>query len=143
MGHKAADLLLAQGCLLPPTPLVEAIGPHRHRAGIGRGSVVGGIAQAHVRNTAKANLLYNEIDRNPLFKGTAAAEDRSHMNACFLLNDEAAHQARFDALWKEAGVVGINGHRSVGGYRASMYNALPLESVQVLVDCMRELERTA
>jgi phosphoserine aminotransferase len=103
----------------------------------------GGVAWAHQRNSEKAALLYGEIDRNPLFHGTAAAEDRSHMNACFLLHDEAAHQARFDALWKEAGVVGINGHRSVGGYRASMYNALPLESVQVLVDCMRELERTA
>ena len=103
----------------------------------------GGVAWAHQRNSEKAALLYGEIDRNPLFHGTAAAEDRSHMNACFLLHDEAAHQSRFDALWKEAGVVGINGHRSVGGYRASMYNALPLESVQVLVDCMRELERTA
>lgn len=101
----------------------------------------GGISWAEARNEAKATLLYNEIDRNPLFRGSAMPEDRSRMNACFLLNDESAHQSVFDSLWKEAGVVGINGHRSVGGYRASMYNALPLESVQVLVDCMKELER--
>ena len=92
-------------------------------------------------NDAKAALLYGEIDRNSLFHGTAATADRSNMNACFLLHDEA-HSEQFNALWKEAGVVGINGHRSVGGYRASMYNALPLESVQVLVDVMQHLEKT-
>ena len=90
-------------------------------------------------NNAKAALLYAEIDRNPLFKGAAAVEDRSNMNATFLLNDEA-HTATFDAMWKAAGISGLPGHRSVGGYRASMYNALPLESVQVLVDVMKELE---
>ncbi|MBP8887804.1 MAG: 3-phosphoserine/phosphohydroxythreonine transaminase, partial [Flavobacterium sp.] len=74
-----------------------------------------------------------------LFKGAAAVEDRSNMNATFLLNDEA-HTATFDAMWKAAGISGLPGHRSVGGYRASMYNALPLESVQVLVDVMKELE---
>ena len=99
----------------------------------------GGIAAIEKINDAKATLLYTEIDRNPLFKGAAVEEDRSNMNATFLLvNSE--HQETFDTMWKEAGISGIAGHRSVGGYRASMYNALPLESVQVLVDVMQELE---
>jgi len=100
---------------------------------------MGGIAAIEKINEAKANLLYTEIDRNPLFKGTAAKEDRSIMNATFLLVEEV-HQEKFDSLWKAAGISGLAGHRSVGGYRASMYNALPLESVQVLVDVMQELE---
>ena len=100
---------------------------------------LGGIAAIEKINEAKAALLYSEIDRNPLFKGAAAVEDRSNMNATFLLNDDA-HAPIFDAMWKEAGISGLPGHRSVGGYRASMYNALPLESVQVLVDVMKELE---
>jgi len=100
----------------------------------------GGIAGIEKINEAKANLLYSEIDRNPLFKGTAAIEDRSTMNATFLLNDES-HAPIFDAMCKEAGISGLPGHRSVGGYRASMYNALPLESVQVLVDVMKQLEK--
>ncbi|MEN9336006.1 MAG: hypothetical protein RLZZ500_993 [Bacteroidota bacterium] len=101
----------------------------------------GGIAGIEKINAAKAALLYQEIDRNPLFEGAAAVEDRSMMNATFLLKD-AAHTEKFDALWKAAGISGLNGHRSVGGYRASMYNALPLESVQVLVNAMQELERS-
>jgi phosphoserine aminotransferase len=100
---------------------------------------LGGIAAIEKINDAKANLLYTEIDRNPLFIGTSAKEDRSTMNATFLLVNEA-HQETFDAMWKAAGISGLAGHRSVGGYRASMYNALPLESVQVLVDVMRNLE---
>lgn len=100
---------------------------------------LGGISVIEKQNEAKAQLLYNEIDRNPLFFGTATTEDRSNMNATFLLKDET-HKELFDAMWKEAGISGINGHRSVGGYRASMYNALPIESVQVLVDVMKELE---
>jgi phosphoserine aminotransferase len=100
----------------------------------------GGIAAIEKVNEAKAALLYAEIDRNPLFKGAAAVKDRSCMNATFLLNDES-HAATFDAIWKTAGISGLPGHRSVGGYRASMYNALPIESVQVLVDAMQELER--
>lgn len=99
----------------------------------------GGISAIEKINNAKAALLYAEIDRNPLFIGTAKNEDRSTMNACFLLKNEA-HTAIFDALWKAAGISGLAGHRSVGGYRASMYNALPLESVQVLVDVMKNLE---
>ena len=100
---------------------------------------LGGIAAIEKINNAKAKLLYTEIDRNPLFKGAAAVEDRSNMNATFLLNDEV-HAETFDAMWKAAGISGLPGHRSVGGYRASMYNALPLESVQVLVDVMQALE---
>jgi phosphoserine aminotransferase len=91
-------------------------------------------------NQEKANLLYAEIDRNPLFEGTAAKEDRSNMNVCFLLNDSSKEDA-FNTLWNAAGVSGIKGHRSVGGYRASMYNAMPIESVQVLVDIMKKLEQ--
>ncbi|MDX5447884.1 MAG: 3-phosphoserine/phosphohydroxythreonine transaminase [Bacteroidota bacterium] len=102
----------------------------------------GGIPWIERINDEKAALLYNEVDRNPLFTGTAAIDDRSNMNACFLLTDES-QKDRFDQMWKDAGISGLNGHRSVGGYRASMYNALPLESVQVLVDVMKELERTA
>ncbi len=99
----------------------------------------GGIEAIEKENVAKAALLYAEIDRNPLFKGSANIEDRSIMNATFLLADEN-HKETFDKMWKSAGISGINGHRSVGGYRASMYNALPIESVQVLVNVMKELE---
>ena len=86
--------------------------------------------------------MYSEIDINPLFKGYTAIEDRSIMNATFNLKN-ASLKDKFDKMWKEAGIIGLNGHRSVGGYRASMYNALPLESVQVLVDVMGDLERKA
>ena len=102
---------------------------------------IGGIAAIEKINNQKAELLYNEIDNNPLFEGTAAKEDRSKMNATFVLKDES-HQEQFDKLWKEAGISGLTGHRSVGGYRASMYNALPLESVQVLVNVMQELKKS-
>ena len=102
----------------------------------------GGIKAIEEKNEKKAQLLYSEIDINPLFKGYTAVEDRSIMNATFNLNNEALKD-KFDAMCKEAGINGINGHRSVGGYRASMYNALPLESVEVLVDVMSDLERNA
>ncbi|MFA7274409.1 MAG: 3-phosphoserine/phosphohydroxythreonine transaminase [Crocinitomicaceae bacterium] len=101
----------------------------------------GGVAQIEKDNTAKANLLYTEIDQNPLFIGAVNPEDRSKMNATFLLENEAL-SAEFDQAWKNAGIVGLPGHRSVGGYRASMYNALPISSVQVLVDVMNEFTRT-
>jgi phosphoserine aminotransferase len=101
----------------------------------------GGISWIEKINQQKADLLYSEIDRNPLFIGTTAVEDRSNMNACFLLKDASA-EPEFDKLWKEANISGIRGHRDVGGYRASMYNALPLESVQVLVDVMKQFEKT-
>ncbi|MCM5663362.1 3-phosphoserine/phosphohydroxythreonine transaminase [Galbibacter mesophilus] len=103
---------------------------------------LGGVAEIEKRNNEKAALIYGEIDRNPLFTGFAAKEDRSPMNATFNLVDES-HKETFDALAKEAGLNGINGHRSVGGYRASMYNAMPLESVQALVDAMQALEKKA
>lgn len=99
----------------------------------------GGIEAAEKRNIAKAELLYNEIDRNPLFEGYAAKEDRSLMNVSFFLTDESKKE-EFDAAWKAAGINGLNGHRSLGGYRASLYNALPIESVQVLVDVMQSLK---
>ncbi len=101
---------------------------------------LGGIAAIEKINNEKASLVYNEIDRNPLFKGFAAREDRSSMNATFNLVDEA-HKDAFDALWKGAGINGLNGHRSVGGYRASMYNALSVESAKALVETMQELEK--
>jgi phosphoserine aminotransferase len=99
----------------------------------------GGVAEMEKRNIAKANLLYQEIDRNPLFVGTVNKEDRSNMNVTFTLLDDS-NSADFDALWKGAGIVGLPGHRSTGGYRASLYNALPIESVQVLVDVMKHFE---
>ena len=98
----------------------------------------GGVEWIEKVNTAKAELLYTEIDRNPYFKGAAAVEDRSKMNVTFVLTDESKQEA-FDKLWNDAGINGLKGHRSVGGYRASIYNALPLESVQVLVDAMQKL----
>ena len=104
---------------------------------------LGGISEMEKVNNAKAALLYAEIDDNPLFNGFVPnAEDRSKMNATFTLSDDKLKDS-FDDLWKSAGINGLNGHRSVGGYRASMYNALPLDSVQVLVDVMKELERKA
>ena len=102
----------------------------------------GGIAKIEIENEKKAQLIYSEIDLNPLFDGFAAKVDRSNMNATFNLNNDDLKET-FDSMWKEAGINGINGHRSVGGYRASMYNALSLESVQVLVEIMSELERKA
>ena len=102
----------------------------------------GGIAGIEEENEKKAALLYSEIDINPLFKGIVAQEDRSTMNATFNLTNDSLKE-EFDKMWKEAGINGLNGHRSVGGYRASMYNALPLESVQILVDVMSDLERKA
>lgn len=102
----------------------------------------GGIKGIEEQNEKKAVLLYSEIDINPLFKGFTAKEDRSTMNATFNLTDDSLKED-FDKMLKEAGINGLNGHRSVGGYRASMYNALPLESVQILVDVMSDLERKA
>lgn len=100
---------------------------------------LGGVPEIAKRNQAKAELLYAEIDRNGMFIGTAEKEDRSEMNATFVLNDENL-KTEFDKMWKEAGISSLNGHRDVGGYRASMYNALPIESVQVLVEVMKEFE---
>ena len=101
---------------------------------------IGGVDAIASRNIEKAKLLYDEIDRNSLFSGIAVAEDRSDMNATFLLNDDSLKD-EWDSMLKEGNINGLNGHRSVGGYRASMYNALETESVQVLVDLMKELEQ--
>ncbi|MFN7912539.1 MAG: 3-phosphoserine/phosphohydroxythreonine transaminase [Bacteroidota bacterium] len=100
----------------------------------------GGIAWIEKINQQKADLLYNEIDRNSLFYGTVNKEDRSYMNVCFLMN-KPEMEAEFDKFWKAANISGIRGHRDVGGYRASLYNALPLESVKVLVDVMQDFEK--
>jgi phosphoserine aminotransferase len=100
----------------------------------------GGVKVKEAENNAKAKLLYDEIDSNPLFFGTVANEDRSMMNVTFKLKDENLAEA-FDKEWKNAGIVGLPGHRSVGGYRASLYNALTLESVQVLVNVMNQFAK--
>ena len=100
---------------------------------------IGGVPEIHRRNVAKAQLLYDEIDRNPLFRGTVDKQDRSLMNICFVMADGYEELAPlFMEEAKARGIVGIKGHRLVGGFRASCYNALPIESVQVLVECMRE-----
>ncbi len=102
----------------------------------------GGVAGIEEENEKKATLMYSEIDLNPLFTGFAAKEDRSNMNATFNLADDSLKDT-FDSMLKEAGISAVNGHRSVGGYRASMYNALPLDSVKALVEVMSELEAKA
>ena len=102
----------------------------------------GGVNWAEKRNYHKAKLLYETIDSNSLFTGTVKREDRSTMNATFLLNENKLEE-KFNIMWKENGINGLKGHRSVGGYRASMYNAMNIESVQVLVDIMNELEKKA
>lgn len=101
---------------------------------------LGGIKEIEKINNAKASLLYNELDTNPLFKGVAVKESRSKMNVTFTLTDHAL-TSKFDNAWKKAGINGLNGHRSVGGYRASIYNALPLESVEVLVSVMQNFNK--
>lgn len=102
----------------------------------------GGVAEMEKRNIAKAELLYNAIDNSKMFVGTANKEDRSRMNICFVMKDEYKQlEADFMKFATEKGMVGIKGHRSVGGFRASCYNALPIESVQALVDCMAEFEK--
>ncbi len=98
----------------------------------------GGLPWIEKVNEMKSNTFYSALDHNPLFKGTVEKEDRSQMNATFLLKNEKL-EPEFDKLLKEAGISGLRGHRSVGGYRASMYNALPLESVNVLTSVMREM----
>ena len=103
----------------------------------------GGVEEMQRRAKKRADLLYGEIDRNKLFRATIAdPEDRSYMNICFVMNDEYKElEADFMKFATERGMVGIKGHRSVGGFRASCYNAMPLESVQALVDCMQEFEK--
>ena len=100
---------------------------------------IGGVEAINKITVHKAGILYDEIDRNPLFVGTAAKEDRSIMNVCFVMAPGyESLQDEFMAYAKERGMVGIKGHRSVGGFRASIYNACPVESVEALVSCMQE-----
>ena len=103
----------------------------------------GGVVEMQRRAKERADLLYGEIDRNKLFRATIAdPADRSYMNICFVMNDEYKElEADFMKFATERGMVGIKGHRSTGGFRASCYNAMPLESVQALVDCMQEFEK--
>jgi phosphoserine aminotransferase len=102
----------------------------------------GGIAAMQRKSEEKAAVLYDEIDRNKLFKGTAEKEDRSLMNVCFVMNDEYKDlESTFASLATTAGMIGIKGHRSVGGFRASLYNAMPIESVKALVQTMQEFEK--
>lgn len=100
----------------------------------------GGIESIESKNNTKAKLMYQAIDTNELFVGFAAKQDRSLMNVTFNLVD-SNHKELFDQMCKEANINGVNGHRSVGGYRASIYNALEIESVKVLIDVMNELKR--
>ena len=103
---------------------------------------IGGLNAIYKINKEKAALLYNEIDRNKMFVGTAAKEDRSLMNICFVMTEEYKDKEEaFMSFAKERGMVGIKGHRSVGGFRASVYNACPVESVTALVACMQEFEK--
>ncbi|HTD97984.1 MAG TPA: 3-phosphoserine/phosphohydroxythreonine transaminase [Mucilaginibacter sp.] len=100
---------------------------------------MGGVEGIEKENDAKAKALYTEIDRNPLFKGVCAVEDRSHMNVCFVV-ENPEHEKPFLKYCDEKAIVGLKGHRSVGGFRASIYNALPITSVHVLIDAMQEFE---
>ena len=102
----------------------------------------GGVKVLQKKNREKAAVLYDEIDRNKLFRGTVVPEDRSLMNVCFVMNDEYKElESSFAEFAAAAGMVGIKGHRSVGGFRASLYNAMPLESVKALVETMKEFEK--
>ncbi|MGM9774838.1 MAG: 3-phosphoserine/phosphohydroxythreonine transaminase [Candidatus Egerieousia sp.] len=104
---------------------------------------IGGVEKIQKINEEKAALLYNEIDRNKLFVGTAAKEDRSNMNVCFVMAPEYKElEANFLDYAKSNGMLGIKGHRSVGGFRASIYNACPVESVQALIKCMQDFEKS-
>ena len=100
----------------------------------------GGLAEIEKKNINKSSLLYDEIDKNEMFTGFASKDDRSIMNVTFNLIDEK-YKSEFDVLLKENNISGINGHRSVGGYRASIYNAMEIESVEVLVDTMKKFEK--
>ena len=102
----------------------------------------GGLDAMYKRNKEKAALLYNEIDRSSVFKGTCQVEDRSLMNVCFVMTSEyEGNEAAFLEFAKERGLCELKGHRSVGGFRASIYNAMPIEGVQALVDAMKEFEK--
>jgi phosphoserine aminotransferase len=101
----------------------------------------GGVAGMYKRNREKADALYAEIERNKLFKGTVAVEDRSIMNVCFVMNEDfKQYDAEFVEFASSKGMIGIKGHRSVGGFRASIYNAMSIESIHALIEVMKEFE---
>ena len=101
----------------------------------------GGVEAMAQRAKERADMLYTEIERNKLFRGTVKAEDRSYMNICFVMNDEYKElEADFLQFATERGMVGIKGHRSVGGFRASCYNAQTIEGVQALIQSMKDFE---
>jgi len=102
---------------------------------------MGGLSEMASYNEKKAAILYDEIDRNSLFVGNVAKEDRSLMNVCFVMKDRSL-EAEFGKIAKEHGISGIEGHRSVGGFRASIYNAMPIKSVKLLADLMKEFEKS-
>ena len=102
---------------------------------------MGGVEAMDKRARERADMLYSEIDRNKLFRGTVAEEDRSVMNICFVMNPEYAELEKpFMEYATAQGMVGIKGHRSVGGFRASCYNAMTVEGVQALIQCMKDFE---
>ncbi len=104
---------------------------------------MGGVAEIEKMNIKKANLLYDAIDNSKMFMGTAEKDSRSLMNICFVMKEEYKElEDEFMKFAQSMGMVGIKGHRSVGGFRASTYNALPIESVQALIDCMHEFEQS-
>jgi phosphoserine aminotransferase len=100
---------------------------------------IGGLSYIENQNNLKSKLIYDQIDNNSLFEGTANIEDRSSMNVTFSLLEQDLNET-FEKMLKDASINGLKGHRSVGGFRASIYNAMPIESVSILVDIMRELE---
>ncbi|MDO5571316.1 MAG: 3-phosphoserine/phosphohydroxythreonine transaminase [Bacteroidales bacterium] len=103
---------------------------------------LGGLEAIEKMNVEKAKILYEEIDRNKIFVGTAAKEDRSRMNVCFVMNPQYQHlEDDFNKFAASKGMVGLKGHRSVGGFRASIYNAMPIESVKALIETMQEFEK--
>jgi phosphoserine aminotransferase len=97
---------------------------------------IGGVAAIEKLNNKKAELFYSTLDSLPIFKGTVAKEDRSKMNACFVIQDTVIEK-EFSLLCEKEGMIGIKGHRTVGGFRVSMYNALPIESVKAITDLMK------
>ena len=101
----------------------------------------GGIPQIEKQNIEKANLFYSTLDSLPIFKGTVAKEDRSNMNAVFVMENPALEKA-FSDVCKQEGLYGVKGHRSVGGFRVSMYNALPLSSVEIITGVMKNFAKT-
>ena len=122
---------------------VSSVETGRYSSGIELNAVQRANAEMQKRAKEKADMLYAEIDRNKMFRGTVTDKaDRSYMNICFVMNDEYKDlEADFLKFATEKGMVGIKGHRSVGGFRASCYNAMPKESVQALIDCMQEFEK--